>query len=100
MEIIHVDMDAFFAAVEMRDDPTLAGKPVIIGSMPGERGVAATCNYEARKYGVRSASPLARLTSVAPMGCICAPIWPSTPKYPNRYTRYGIPIQISASISP
>ena len=46
--IIHVDMDAFYASVEMRDDKTLIGKPLIIGSMPNERGVVSTCNYEAR----------------------------------------------------
>ena len=57
-KIIHIDMDAFFAQVEMRDDPSLKDKPVIIGNDPrktGGRGVVSTCNYEARKYGVHSA---------------------------------------------
>ena len=57
-KIIHIDMDAFFASVEERDNPKLKGKPVIIGSDPrqtGGRGVVSTCNYEARKFGVHSA---------------------------------------------
>ena len=55
MEIIHIDMDMFFAAVEIRDNPELAGKPLIIGALPHERGVVSTCSYEARVFGVRSA---------------------------------------------
>ena len=57
-KIIHIDMDAFFAAVEIRDNPKLKGKPVIIGSDPrqtGGRGVVSTCSYEARAFGIHSA---------------------------------------------
>lgn len=53
--IIHLDMDAFFAAIEVRDNPELKGKPLIIGALPTERGVVSTCSYEAREYGVHSA---------------------------------------------
>lgn len=54
-KIIHCDCDCFYAAVEMRDDPSLRGRPLAVGGRPDQRGAVATCNYEARKFGVRSA---------------------------------------------
>jgi DNA polymerase-4 len=66
--IVHVDIDAFFAAVEVLLDPSLAGKPVIVGGLPHERGVASTCSYEARKFGVHSGMPLRECYRLCPEG--------------------------------
>ena len=71
--IIHVDMDAFYASVETRDDPSLRGKALIIGSLPHERGVVATCSYEARKYGVRSGMSIRDAYRLCPGGIFMHP---------------------------
>ena len=71
--IIHVDMDAFYASVEMRDDPSLRGKPLIIGSLPHERGVVATCSYEARRFGVHSAMNIKEAYRLCPHGIFMHP---------------------------
>lgn len=65
-KIIHIDMDCFYAAVEIRDNPSLADKPVAVGGDPGERGVLCTCNYIARKFKVRSAMATAYALRLCP----------------------------------
>ena len=71
--IIHYDMDMFYAAVEIRDNPELAGKPLIIGALPSERGVVSTCSYEARKFGVRSAMSIKEAYRLCPNGIYMHP---------------------------
>ena len=71
--IIHVDMDAFYASVEIRDNPPLRGKPLIIGALPQERGVVATCSYEARKFGVHSAMNIKEAWRLCPRGVYMHP---------------------------
>ncbi len=74
--ILHVDMDAFYAAVEQRDHPEYRGKPVIVGSDPKQgkgRGIVATCSYEARKFGVHSAQPISKAWKLCPQGVYVLP---------------------------
>lgn len=71
--ILHVDMDAFFAAVEQRDHPEWRGKPVIVGAPPDQRGVVSTCSYEARAFGVHSAMPSREAYRHCPQGIFVPP---------------------------
>ena len=74
--ILHVDMDAFYAAVEQRDHPEYRGKPLIVGSDPKQgkgRGIVATCSYEAREFGVHSAQPISQAWRLCPQGIYVLP---------------------------
>jgi DNA polymerase-4 len=65
-KIIHIDMDAFYASFEQRDNPKLKEKPVIVGGDPKSRGVVCACSYEARKFGIHSAMAAARAYKLCP----------------------------------
>lgn len=86
--ILHVDMDQFFAGIEEREHPEIRGKPVVVGADPKDgkgRGVVSTCNYEARKYGIRSGMPITRAWRLCPQA-VFLPV------------NYGLYLQVSANI--
>ena len=72
-KIIHCDCDSFYASVEMRDNPALRGVPLAVGGQPDKRGVVATCNYDARAFGVHSAMPMSQALRLCPDLTVLAP---------------------------
>lgn len=92
--ILHADLDAFYASVEVLDDPRLAGLPVIVGGDPGSRGVVSAASYEARRFGVHSAMPLQTARRLCPDGVFL-------PGRPERYRELSDQVmRIFASFTP
>jgi DNA polymerase-4 len=96
--ILHCDMDCFYAAVHMRDDPRLAGRPVVVGGDPSGRGVVASASYEARAFGVRSAMPAARARRLCPQALFVRPDFAGYSREAERifeiYRRYTPAVEI------
>ena len=82
--IVHLDLDAFYAAVEMLEDPTLADKPILVGGRPESRGVVAAASYAAREYGVHSAMPMYRAVRLCPQAVVRPPRFDLYRQYSRR----------------
>jgi DNA polymerase-4 len=96
--ILHIDMDAFYASVEQRDNPELRGKPLVVGGQPSQRGVVAAASYEARAFGVRSAMSMAKAVRLCPSLVIVPPDFSKYRAASNRI--FGIFREVTSLVEP